>query len=140
MTVSYRDFLRNSMLLYEEQIQDSYQDTPQPFRFFVPSQFVSSPLEPPPPVLTPSLPPDMRSRLLITSLVTFISAQSCCVRAVDRPLIYSVVPFHETSAKSEFVAFRHCFSSVASRPFLNAMARIPMLMAFACSGKKSLCS
>ena len=49
---------------------------PQPLRFLVPSQLVSSPLTPPPPELTPPRPPAARSSVVIISFVTFISAHS----------------------------------------------------------------
>ena len=58
---------------------------PQPVFFFVPSQLVSSPLEPPPPVLIPPLPPAARSKFAIKSLVTVIASQSCRVRDAVRP-------------------------------------------------------
>ena len=69
---------------------------PQPFRFFVPSQFVSSPLEPPPPALIPLLPLAARSRFAIKSLETVIASQSCRVRSAVRLALESVMPVHDT--------------------------------------------
>ena len=62
---------------------------PQPVFFFVPSQLVSSPLEPPPPVLIPPLPPAARNKFAIRPLETVIASQSCRVRAVVSSILKS---------------------------------------------------
>ena len=65
---------------------------PQPFRFFEPSQLVSSLSELPPPVPTDPLPPTARKSLSISSLGTFISSLSCFVRVLVRSLMNGVMP------------------------------------------------
>lgn len=59
--------------------------------FFVPSQLVSSPVEPPPPVQIPPLPPAARSKFAIKSFVTVIASQSCLVRAAVSSLLFLII-------------------------------------------------
>ena len=70
---------------------------PQPVFFFVPSQLVSSLVEPPPPVLILPLPLAARSKFAIKSLESVIASQSCLVREDVRLILKSEeMPVHDT--------------------------------------------
>ena len=123
---------------YKKTSRNYYDTPPQPFRFLVPSQLVSSLLEPPPLALTPQRPPAARSRLAIKSLVTVIASHSYLVRVAVRSALKGVMPLQETFSNRWLVAVLRCLSSVGSSPRLNASATIPQATVFPSLGWKSL--